>query len=99
MKPKNVLKGTAFIPYSFQLEITKRTGINFEGEIVWTSINNAKTKVKGSLESDEIIFEEYESLSTDVEVPVNYIGKTTNNKVSGQFKSQTSLGSFEINLS
>jgi hypothetical protein len=54
--------------------------------ITWPELGNAKTKVKGTLEGTEIAFQEYETQSADVVVPVNYIGKLDASKLIGTFK-------------
>jgi hypothetical protein len=86
-------------PYKFQFEITKRKGSTIEGEMTWPELNNAKTKVKGTIEGDEVQFEEYETQSEDVLVPVGYTGKfPPGNKkmIAGKFKGSATSGIFEM---
>lgn len=77
----------------------KRVRTNIvQGEITWPDINNAKTKVRGTIEGDEISFEEYESQSADVMIPANYVAKLVNKKIQGKFKAQTTGGVFEMDI-
>lgn len=58
--------------------------------------------MKGTLEGTEIIFQEYETQSTDVVVPVNYVGKldVSKLKLSGTFKgAENAAGNFELDFS
>lgn len=57
--------------------VTDRTESTFAGTVLWPTLNSAKTKFKGTISGDNIIFEEYEIINgeNDVEVPNKYIGK------------------------
>jgi len=62
--------------YAFELTIISRTENNFEGYMIWTSLNNCKTKVTGSISGRTANLAEIEVLSgDDVEVPNKYIGE------------------------
>jgi len=100
IKPKTKWKGTVYQPFQFEFEITKRKGVEIEGEVTWPGLDNAKTKVRGTIEGEIIEFEEFESKSDAVVIPVSYIGKFVQKNIAGKFKGQdTTGGTFELDLS
>ncbi len=102
IKPGAKFEGVCYTPYSFSFEITKRNKGQIEGEITWPSIGNAKTKVRGTIEGEEMEFEEFDSSSNDVVVPANYIGRlfggVGKKKLGGNFKADKTTGQFELDL-
>lgn len=96
VKPKAILKGV--VSYDFDFEIETRTGVNITGTITWPTLGNAKTKVKGKIEGEELTFEEFETESENVAVPVSYIGNVANAQVTGQFHGEGNQGGFQLNL-
>jgi hypothetical protein len=99
LKANTKLSGVVYQPYAFSFQITARKAGKIEGEITWPSIDNAKTKVKGTIEGDEFQFEETETVSKDVIVPVTYITKLVNKKMKGVFKHQEGTGPFDMDIS
>jgi hypothetical protein len=70
----------------------------------WSSFfppaDNAVTKFKGTLEGDEFAFEEYDTQSKEVVVPVNYVGKLVSKLLmQGSFKAASDKGTFDLKLS
>jgi len=97
LKPNIVLKGTAYTPYEFELKLSKRAGASFEGEMTWPALEGAKTKVRGTLEGEDIRFEEFETNSKSVAVPVFYTGNiASKNNVGGKFKTSDTNGIFSF---
>eukprot|EP01114_Cavostelium_apophysatum_P014430 TRINITY_DN3748_c0_g1_i1.p1 TRINITY_DN3748_c0_g1~~TRINITY_DN3748_c0_g1_i1.p1 ORF type:complete len:463 (-),score=163.77 TRINITY_DN3748_c0_g1_i1:44-1432(-) len=96
VKASTKFKGVCYQPYEFVLEITKRKGTEVEAEMTWPALNNAKTKVRGTIEGDEFSFEEYETTSKDVQIPSNYVGKLSNKKIVGKFRVADTDGVFEM---
>jgi len=70
--------------FPFHLTIVTVTNTNFEGTVDWPTLNNAKTKAKGTLSetNNTFSFTEYEVIrgEEDVEVPSEYTGKCDNAK-------------------
>jgi len=70
------------------MDILQIDGKKFNGTIQWPSLNNAKTKFRGTIQKDVIKFEEYEALTgaDDVQLPSNYEGKlnSAGTMISGQ---------------
>jgi len=101
LKDKTKWKGIVYQPFPFIFEVLKRKGAIVEGEITWPELSNAKTKVKGTIEGNEFTFQEYETQSDEVVVPVDYSGKIDSKfKVGGAFKgAEDSAGTFELDLS
>eukprot|EP01089_Gocevia_fonbrunei_P017795 TRINITY_DN5882_c0_g1_i1.p1 TRINITY_DN5882_c0_g1~~TRINITY_DN5882_c0_g1_i1.p1 ORF type:complete len:321 (-),score=66.03 TRINITY_DN5882_c0_g1_i1:64-1026(-) len=58
-------KGICYTPTPFVLEIESRNGNQWGGVMTWPTIDDSKTKVKGSLCDGKVIFEEYEVASGD----------------------------------
>eukprot|EP00026_Physarum_polycephalum_P001027 Phypoly_transcript_01028.p2 GENE.Phypoly_transcript_01028~~Phypoly_transcript_01028.p2 ORF type:complete len:365 (-),score=58.56 Phypoly_transcript_01028:2678-3727(-) len=80
--------------YPFVLEITamEDNGQKFSGTIKWPTLGKgAVTKVRGTVQGDEVKFEEYEAVSgaDDVELPMYYTGKLTGDKLNGKLKDST----------
>jgi len=97
MKQNGVLRGTKLTPYPFELHISTLSsdGASFQGHIVWPTLQNCKTKVKGTLDraNQQLTFEEYDLLEGDaVELPNLYVGG-----LSAQ-PSTTLQGTFHDNL-
>jgi len=67
--------------FPFQLDILQVDGKKFTGSIQWPTLNNAKTKLRGTIENEVVKFEEYEAISNadDVQLPSNYEGKISVN--------------------
>ena len=93
--------------YPFDQTIAKKQAAKnrttLEGTIVWPTVSNNKTRVKGSCEGANVEFSEVELLEgEDVAVPVSYNGKfhSTSNTIAGTFKSDDgdAQGRFEFNL-
>jgi len=74
--------------FAFQMDILQIEGKKFSGTIQWPSLNNAKTKFRGTKQNDIIKFEEYEALTgaDDVQLPSTYEGKlnSAGTMISGQ---------------
>ena len=96
IKANTTFQGMCYQPFPFTFEITSRKGVKVEGTITWPSLQNAKTKVRGTIESDEIEFEEFESTSDEVAIPVKYIGRVIKNAIKGKFKGEEANGTFEM---
>lgn len=84
---------------NFPLNITVLSvnGINFEGVVTWTTINNAQTKCRGSIdENGAFKLEEYAVIvgEDDIEVPSSYDGKVIGNSVNGVVTSSKETTSF-----
>jgi len=66
--------------------VHERSKSTFNGIIQWPTLNSAQTKFRGSIAGDTIEFEEYEVLKgeDDVEVPMKYLGKISENTIQGK---------------
>jgi len=87
--------------YPFVLTITSRTNDDLEGTIHWPTVGDTLTKIRGSMKSDEMKFEEYEAIrgEDNIEIPQNYDGKLTGNSVSGTLTdSEGEKCSFKLDL-
>lgn len=87
--------------YPFVLTITTRTNDDLEGTIHWPTMGDTLTKIRGSVKSDELKFEEYEAIrgEDNIEIPQNYDAKLTGSSVSGTLTdSQGEKCSFKLNL-
>jgi len=96
VKTNTKFQGTAYQPFPFTFEITSRKGAKVEGTITWPSLNDAKTKVRGTVEGDDLEFEEYESTSDEVALPTKYLGRLIKNQIVGKFKGEETRGNFEM---
>jgi hypothetical protein len=58
--------------YPFVLTIVQRTNDDLEGTILWPTLGNSLTKMKGTVNSDVLQFEEYEAVrgKDEVEIPM-----------------------------
>jgi hypothetical protein len=54
--------------------------------------------MKGTIEAEDVEFEEFETQSDKVDVPVSYISKMLGKKLQGKFSAPSSKGVFEIDL-
>jgi len=83
------------------LTVISVNGNVVEGTIDWPTINNAKTKVKGTITGDEVEFTEYEIIAggeDSVEMPVTYNGKISGSTITGVVKETASGISGRFNL-
>jgi hypothetical protein len=115
LQPKTTWQGTVSQSFPFEFHITsvKSSQREFEGSVVWPTLENTKTKMRGKiLSSNKFEYEEYEISEGDsVEVPVTYRGtikqasdhqKNTNRFVGvGTFEGNEEMlkGTFEIDFS
>src|SRR5690349_19302514 len=64
--------------YPFELTISEVEDESISGTIVWPTLNNAKTRIRGTWKrsTQKITFEEYQVIrgEDDVEVPMKYEG-------------------------
>lgn len=62
--------------YAQFMKVEDRKGNSFSGTILWPTLNSAKTKFRGTINGNNINFEEYEVVTgqDDVEVPNKYVG-------------------------
>jgi len=75
--------------YPFLLSMNEFSALSFSGTILWSSLNNAKTRIHGLLDSTKtnIEFEEYAVIcgEDEVEIPMKYKGtfSSANNTIEG----------------
>lgn len=107
LQPNTVVKGTMMQEYPFNFTVSKKQAAKnkstIEGTIVWPTVANNKTAVKGSCEGPNFEFTEVEVLEgDDVQVPVSYKGKfsSASKAVSGTFKNEEgdAQGRFEFSV-
>lgn len=80
LKPKTCWMGVCSYEsdkYPFTLTLVTVMGNAVEGTIDWPTLNNAKTKFKGTISGTNIRFEEYEAIQggEDVVLPASYKGQ------------------------
>lgn len=83
--------------FTFNIEVTSVTGGAFEGVVTWTTLNNAKTKCRGSIDDKGAFkLEEYAVIQgeDDVEVPSRYEGELKDGKINGSVTSSTESTTF-----
>jgi hypothetical protein len=107
LQPNTVIKGTMMQEYPFNFTVSKKQAAKnkstVEGTIVWPTVANNKTAVKGSCEGPNFEFSEVELLEGDeATVPVSYKGKfnSASKTVSGTFQSDDgdAQGRFEFSV-
>jgi len=98
LKSSTKFEGVCYKPFPFSFEITSRKGTQIEGTITWLELNS-QTKVKGTIEGEELEFEGYETTNPEIAVPINYLGKWIKNEIKGKFKGEKFSGNFEMSLS
>ncbi len=47
-------RGVAHVPFPFSMEVKTRSGNAFTGVVTWPTLENAQTKVKGTLANDQL---------------------------------------------
>jgi hypothetical protein len=67
--------------FPFQVELSSMRGTKMTGTVVWPTLGNAKTKLRGTIEGNSFKFEEYEAISgaESVQIPSFYSGVIKNN--------------------
>jgi hypothetical protein len=85
------------------MTVTSVDGNAIEGTIDWPTLNNAKTKFRGTASAPSFVFEEYEAIrgEEDVELPAQYNGKfDTDYTISGKVNPDDAetCGTFKIKL-
>ncbi len=107
LQPNTVFKGVMMQEYPFDFTISKKQAAKneckVEGTIVWPTVANNKTAVKGSCVGANFEFSEVKLLEGDeAAVPVSYKGRfnSASNTVSGTFESGDgdAQGRFELNV-
>jgi len=107
LQPNTVVKGVMMQEYPFNFTISDKKVVKsyttVRGTIVWPTVANNKTAVKGTCLGANFEFTEEELLEGDeVAVPVSYNGKfnSASNTVSGTFESGDcdTQGRFELNV-
>jgi len=74
--------GLKLVPYSYELQIDAvAADLSFTGTMLWPSLENCKTKLRGRLHSpaqEQLTFEEYECVAgaNAVELPNNFTGRS-----------------------
>jgi len=84
-----VSTGSDGTPYPFVLEITGLSGDNIVGGIKWPTLGKgAVTKIRGTVQGDQVKFEEYEAVqgADDVEIPMYYTGTVSGTTIKGKLK-------------
>jgi len=66
--------------YPFKLQLSSLRGAKITGTVEWPTLSNAKTKLRGTIESSVFKFEEYEAITgaDSVQIPSFYSGKLEN---------------------
>lgn len=74
--------------FPFILKIASVKGNKVEGTIDWPTMNDAKTKVNGTIDGCQFEFTEYEVIQgeDEVEIPVTYLGEISDTSIEGQVK-------------
>ncbi len=74
--------------FPFILKIASVKANKVEGTIDWPTMNDAKTKVNGTLDGCKFEFTEYEVIQgeDEVEIPVTYLGEISDTSIEGQVK-------------
>lgn len=95
-RAQSVWRGVAHVPFPFSMEVKTRSGNAFTGVVTWPTLENAQTKVKGTLANDQLKFEEFEVISghDDIDVPNYFTCPLTkaghDTAVAGSFKGEVS---------
>jgi len=74
--------------FPFRVEISSYKAKKLLGTVSWPTLDGAKTKIRGTIEGDTVMFEEYEAISgaDQVQIPSFYRGKITDfaKKIKGE---------------
>jgi len=105
-RQNSIWKGICYTPFPFELRIEKRQKDAFTGTMSWPTIEDSKTKVRGTISDGKLEFEEFEVIKGDDDVDVpNYftapIDDSAASSFEGTFKGvgNPDPGRFEIKLS
>jgi hypothetical protein len=74
--------------FPFILKVASVKGNKVEATIDWPTMNDAKTKVNGTIDGCQFEFTEYEVIQgeEEVEIPVTYLGELSDTSIEGQVK-------------
>jgi hypothetical protein len=106
-RAKSQWRGVCYTPFPFVLDIERRTQNNFTGTMIWPTMENSTTKVRGSISpSGELQFEEYEVITGHdvVDVPNFFTAKispTNAGEVQGSLRGDdpsAEEGTFKMSL-
>eukprot|EP01112_Ceratiomyxa_fruticulosa_P013177 TRINITY_DN368_c0_g1_i1.p1 TRINITY_DN368_c0_g1~~TRINITY_DN368_c0_g1_i1.p1 ORF type:complete len:476 (+),score=142.59 TRINITY_DN368_c0_g1_i1:168-1595(+) len=84
--------------YPFKLIVSEVKGENVNGFVEWPTLNNAKTKFKGTLKGASFNFQEYEAVqgADDVQIPMDYTGKIDGITITGDVGDKDSKATFKL---
>jgi len=104
-RQNSLWKGICYTPFPFTLSIEKRQKNSFTGVMSWPTIEDSKTKVRGTIADGKLEFEEYEVIKgfDDVDVPNVFAASIADDlaTLEGTFKGvgNPDPGRFELHLS
>jgi hypothetical protein len=88
--------------FPFILKVASVKGNKVEATIDWPTMNDAKTKVNGTIDGCQFEFTEYEVIQgeDEVEIPVTYLGELSDTSIEGQVKETESgmQATFKLDL-
>lgn len=85
--------------YPFSVKVLSTNGGSFEGTVTWSTLNNATTKCRGSIDDKGAFkLEEYAIITgeDDIEVPSSYAGTVIGTNVNGIITSSSEAAAFVL---